>query len=231
MLRFPELEGEEGEEKRLGRKDREAVEKKMRSVLRILAQEGVSRVVLGAWGCGAYGNPVMDVARAWSAVLDGVQQSVSGKKEKKKVKEEEETWDQLEEVVFAVSNAKMAKDFAKAFGTDVEVEKGPGLDGDEDEEEEEDSIAQELRVKIQEMEGQLAQVWNPDLKVRMGAILEGLRAQLAERDDTSEDESSDAENGGSYDSRGTHNEEVLDDNDSEIDDDADEDDKDSQGNP
>ena len=41
MLRFPELEGEEDEEKRLGKKDREIVEKKIRAVLRMAEQRGV----------------------------------------------------------------------------------------------------------------------------------------------------------------------------------------------
>lgn len=55
MLRFPELEGGDEEVKRLSRKDRTMVEAKMRAVLRIAARKGAKNLVLGAWGCGAYG--------------------------------------------------------------------------------------------------------------------------------------------------------------------------------
>lgn len=227
MLRFPELEGDEGEGKRLGKKDREATEKKMRSVLRILASEGVSKVVLGAWGCGAYGNPVRDVAKAWRTVLDGVQQTGNNKKNKRKGNEETETWDQLDEIMFAISNAKMATDFAAAFGEGIEVEKGPGGDPEENEEEEEDIVAQELRTKIQEMDGQIAQVWNPDLRVRMSAILEGLRAQLAQIESSSEVESAGSETADSNHSQGSHNGEVLE-ADGSVSEESGEDDKDDQ---
>jgi hypothetical protein len=63
------------------------------------------------------------------------------------------------------------------------VEAGPTQDvGDEDDDEGEDKVAEELRAKIAEMEGQVSQVWNPGLKSRMGVILEGLRTQLKERE-------------------------------------------------
>lgn len=172
MLRFPELEGEEGN-RRLGRRDKEMVEKKMRAVMRIAQGKGITKVVLGAWGCGAYGNPVIDIAEAWKKVLkSGVGTHGKGRRER-------ETWKGIEEVVFAISQRGMAREFAGVFG--LEVEAGPGQD-DEDEEEDEDKVAEELRGKIKEMEGQVSQVWNPDLKARMGKILEGLKAQLAERE-------------------------------------------------
>jgi uncharacterized protein (TIGR02452 family) len=176
MLRFPDLEGEEEEEKRLGKKDRELVEAKMRGVLRILDRKGVKKTVLGAWGCGAYGNPVRDIAQAWRCVLDG---NGAGSARKGKRGEESERWEQLEEVVFAISNRKMAEDFAKEFGFEVEMGSGGKVD-QEDDVEEDDAAGQELSAKIKEMEGQIAQVWNPDLKARLGVILDGLRAQLAE---------------------------------------------------
>ncbi|OAL05500.1 hypothetical protein IQ06DRAFT_239635 [Phaeosphaeriaceae sp. SRC1lsM3a] len=180
MLRFPELEGGEEEVKRLGKKDRGIVDGKMRAVLRIMQQKGVKKVVLGAWGCGAYGNPVIDVAQAWRKVLDG---AASGSKGGKKGKTTEaETWPNLEEVVFAISNRKMAKDFAHAFDSKIDVEDGPGDNVDDEDDEEEDKVAEELRAKINEMESQLSAVWNPDLKARMGVILDGLKAQLAERE-------------------------------------------------
>jgi uncharacterized protein (TIGR02452 family) len=190
MLRFPELEGGEGEEKRLSKGDRDIVERKMRGVLRILAAKGIKRAILGAWGCGAYGNPVADIARAWKAVLVNVQSTGLKSGAKKNI---EEAWEDLEEVVFAIPNPRMASDFAKAYGG-VAVEDGPGRGEEEEEDSQEDEVARELETKIEEMEGQIAQVWNPDLKVRLGAILEGLRAQLAERVGPSLDEADDESN-------------------------------------
>lgn len=49
--------------------DRTLVEAKMRAVLRMAELNRVDGLVLGAWGCGAYGNPVGEVARAWRKVL------------------------------------------------------------------------------------------------------------------------------------------------------------------
>lgn len=178
MLRFPDLEGEEDEVKKLGKKDREIVEKKMRGVLRIAAAKGVKKLVLGAWGCGAYGNPVVDVAQAWSRVLSG---AAAGATKKGKA-ESSEVWLDLEDVVFAIQNPRMAKDFADAFEGDIQIEEGPRSLGEDDEDEgEEDEVTQELQLKIEEMEGQISKVWNPDLKSRLGVVLDGLKVQLKER--------------------------------------------------
>jgi uncharacterized protein (TIGR02452 family) len=179
MLRFPELEAG-----RLASKDRDAVEKKMRGVLRVLERKGCRRVVLGAWGCGAYAVPVGDVAGAWRRVIDGLVPS------HKKSKAAAETWPGIQDIVFAISNRKMAADFARAFDPDLVVEDAPGDAVDEDSDEE-DKEAEELRSKIREMEGQVSLVWNADLKARMGSILEGLKAQLREREGASADDDED----------------------------------------
>jgi uncharacterized protein (TIGR02452 family) len=209
MLRFPELEGGEEEVKRLGKKDREAVEGKVRAVLRICERKGVKKVVLGAWGCGAYGNPVVDIAEAFHKVLSGSPSPGKGKKGKK---DDAESWPSLEEVIFAIPNRKLATDFAYAFGNRIELEAGPGMADGEDEEDEEDKVAEELRTKIQEMESQLrtGRVWNPDLKARMGSILDGLKAQLREREGTPE---TSTQNGG--DERESDEDESEDDGDHE----------------
>jgi uncharacterized protein (TIGR02452 family) len=186
MLRFPELEGGDEEMKRLAKGDREMVEEKMRAVMRIASSRGVKRIVLGAWGCGAYGNPVRDVAEAWCKVLTGGKKASS-------TTEQGETWAGIEEIVFAISNQKMAREFAYAFDPSIEIESGPaGSTGEEEEEEEEaDAMAKELRTKIAEMEGQLGSVWSPHLKQRMDVILDGLRAQLQEREEEHSGESCD----------------------------------------
>ncbi|KZM24744.1 uncharacterized protein EKO05_0005324 [Ascochyta rabiei] len=201
MLRFPDLEGEEDEVKRLAKKDREIMERKMRAVLRIAEMKGVKKLVLGAWGCGAYGNPVADVASAWSRVLSGA--SSSAKKSKMTVAVE--TWPNLGDVVFAISNPRMAADFAKAFGGGIEAEAGPRSSDADDEDDEEghgvDKVATELRAKIEEMESQLSKVWNADLKSRLGVVLDGLKAQLRERQgvgDDSEQDGIDSDKAGAF---------------------------------
>jgi hypothetical protein len=115
---------------------------------------------------------------------------------------EREMWEGLEQVVFAISRSKMANEFAEAFGADVEVEAGPGggTDDDDDEEEEEDEeedgVAEELRTKIKEMEGQITHVWNPDLKARLTIILKDLRSRLAEREPVKNKDEEEQEQGG-----------------------------------
>lgn len=186
MLRFPDLEGEEDEVKTLAKKDRDIVEKKMIAVLRIAKAKGVKRLVLGAWGCGAYGNPIADIAEAWSCVLSGA--STAGGK-KSKAAAPLETWPNIEEVIFAIPNPKMAADFARAFGGGVEVEAGQrGFTEDDDESNEDDKIIQELQTKIQEMESQLGKVYNAGLKSRLGVVLESLKTQLHEKQTGQSDE-------------------------------------------
>jgi hypothetical protein len=153
-------------------------------VLRVAMAKGARKLVLGAWGCGAYGNPVRDIAEAWRAVLvpgSSPSPAASSPSSSKKGAKKVETWEGLEEVVFAISSRRMARDFAHAFGG-LEVEDGPeGADEDEGEEET-DEVAEELRAKIAEIEGQVEKVWNAELKQRMSVILEGLRSQLRERE-------------------------------------------------
>ncbi|PVH99156.1 hypothetical protein DM02DRAFT_643180 [Periconia macrospinosa] len=176
MLRFPDLLGEEGEEKRLSKKDAKIVERKMRAVLRIASSFGVKKLILGAWGCGAYGNPVNDIAEAWQRVLGGVNDGHGRKSSNEPV----ESWDSVSEVVFAISSRKIAEAFGEAFRIEIEYLQG-GHSEDESDHHSDQAVG-ELRSKIQEMEDQLGKVWNPDLKQRMGAILDGLRSQLRERE-------------------------------------------------
>ncbi|KAG5940417.1 hypothetical protein E4U59_002451 [Claviceps monticola] len=65
MLRMPDVEGGKYADPR----DEELVVRKMRAVMRMVRGRGVMKLVLGAWGCGAYGNPVGEIARAWARVL------------------------------------------------------------------------------------------------------------------------------------------------------------------
>ncbi|KAI1299598.1 hypothetical protein F5Y03DRAFT_248984 [Xylaria venustula] len=214
MLRLPETED--------GRyatpADRELVLRKMRAVMRVFAAKGCTHVVLGAWGCGAYGNPVSEVAEAWRRVLvvgpsNTVQGNGKGGQEGKSAKSRNknrtpENWGPfIEEVVFAIKDGGMAAAFAQAFGEDVLSD--PSLDSDsvpggedgslsggfEDQEEDPVQAAQvaELREKIAQLEIQVAQVRSLQLKNGLETVLAGLRKQLPTAD---EDEGGDVDGDG-----------------------------------
>ncbi|OAA50521.1 hypothetical protein NOR_00971 [Metarhizium rileyi] len=108
MLRMPDVDGDAYVED----KDKEMVTKKMRAVMRMMRRRGVQRIVLGAWGCGAYGNPVREIARAWKRVLCG---------RKGREIDDGEGWDGLE-VVFAIKDRRMAHLFASEFGDGLTIE-------------------------------------------------------------------------------------------------------------
>jgi len=108
MLRLPDVMRIDGEDRYAEDKDREAVVAKMRAVMRMCKSRGAGRIVLGAWGCGAYANPVNEVAKAWKRVLLG-----TGKKAG-------EVWDGLE-IIFAIRDSGMAKEFATQFGEGLDV--------------------------------------------------------------------------------------------------------------
>jgi uncharacterized protein (TIGR02452 family) len=103
MLRGPDISEKRGVRTWANEGDMETVLAKMRIVMRSLVQHEVKRVVLGAWGCGAYGNPVDEVARLWHIVLLG------GKKGRK------EEWPGIEEVVFAITDITQTAVFRARF--------------------------------------------------------------------------------------------------------------------
>ena len=49
--------------------DARLMQEKMRTVLRVAAGNGHGQIVLGAFGCGAFGNPGEEVAGMWKGVL------------------------------------------------------------------------------------------------------------------------------------------------------------------
>ncbi|ROT38008.1 hypothetical protein SODALDRAFT_278423 [Sodiomyces alkalinus F11] len=208
MPRNPDTEADpsSGRRRYVRDKDRQLVLDKMKMVMRVCRVKGVRRVVLGAWGCGAYGNPVGEVAAAWRKVL--LPRTTDGGKGKKKkggggggggggsgaVKED---WrDVVEEVVFAVKDAGMADAFAAAFGEGLVREELAGSHGGEDEggdgEEEggdqEDDPGQadraELRARIHELEVRIQASTNPQLKQGLLSILASLVNQLPADEDS-----------------------------------------------
>ncbi|ETS74172.1 hypothetical protein PFICI_14038 [Pestalotiopsis fici W106-1] len=172
MLRMPETEvnEESGRGRYVNSSDRDTILQKMRIVMRVFQAKGARKVVLGAWGCGAYGNPVGEIAAAWSKVLLGG---------KNKAKAKKETWSGIDEVVFAIKDPGLADGFEAAFG--------PGLtrraaeDASEEESENDDAEAfrlKELQDKISELEQRMAQTANAQVKSGLGGILAGLKSQL-----------------------------------------------------
>ncbi|EON69980.1 hypothetical protein W97_09245 [Coniosporium apollinis CBS 100218] len=232
MLRFPdvveveveggrsgkaEVAGEEkgGTERRYASvKDRDMVLRKMRAVMRILCQKKVEKVVLCAWGCGAYGNPVGEVARAWRKVLLGG--GDEGKRKRgSKGGAAEETWEGVKEVMFAIADRRMAEGFARCFGAGLEVEMTESNEGVEANPEDDGSTQaiEELQAKVAELRIQISQVRSPHLKSRLQEILSGLEKDLADKAGSALSESSGAEHeGGTEDGLGGESsiaEEVL----------------------
>ncbi|KAK8180765.1 hypothetical protein BC567DRAFT_241587 [Phyllosticta citribraziliensis] len=185
MLRFPDLDGggedddDDAPKRYASPRDRELVISNMRAVLRIARAKGVDRLVLGAWGCGAYGNPVGEIARAWQTVLRGG--------EGKKRASASESWGPLE-VVFAIRDRRMAEDFAACFSPRLVVEESPCRNtastacDDVTCDDGETAAVNEMREKIAEIEAQMAQSRVPGLKARLEDILAGLKSQLGEHE-------------------------------------------------
>lgn len=96
-------------------KDREVITLKMKSVLRIAQHRGCKRLVLGAWGCGAYGNPVTEIASIWRKVIAGTPAQRRPNKER---------WEGIEDITFAITQTWMASQFVHAF-KDVLADDGP----------------------------------------------------------------------------------------------------------
>ncbi|RSL54082.1 hypothetical protein CEP54_010091 [Fusarium duplospermum] len=177
MLRGPEIDVNElGRGSYTHEKDRELVLQKMKMVMRICQAKGVKRLVAGAWGCGAYGNPVGEVARAWKKVLLPPRKNGKGKQKGTK-----ETWDGVEEVVFAIKDSGMAEAFAEAFGEGLLRDETPDAEDDEDDEADPEEVKRkELQEKIKELEQRIEAATNPRVKAGLTSILEGLRKQLPE---------------------------------------------------
>ncbi|KAK5192241.1 hypothetical protein LTR92_008188 [Exophiala xenobiotica] len=187
MLRFPDVEeaeeeeeeGEEHEEpkKYANPKDRTTAIERIRCVMEILGSKGVEKCVLGAWGCGAYGNPVPEIARAFKKVIWGGEVKGGRKTGKGGV-----CWGSLREVAFAIKEGKTASEFAKHFGVEVALEKRP-TPGEQEQTNEEDERAAEtirdLEDKIRELDLRINLSKNPALKAPLDTIRADLRSQLA----------------------------------------------------
>lgn len=181
MLRFPEVEvGEAGGGNYVNSKDRQMVEDKMEAVMRIVKEKGAGKkrarrgLVLGAWGCGAYGNPVQEIAQCWRKVLLGDREEVStGMESCDKVLEAPNDMD----IVFAIKERKMAAHFAQHFGGGIQLEVPEG-DGDDDQSSHNNetiSSQNELHDKISQLEAQIARSTSQVQKEMLGKMLQKLK--------------------------------------------------------
>ncbi|KAK3680262.1 hypothetical protein LTR78_000640 [Recurvomyces mirabilis] len=186
MLRFPNSKDRIEETREYGcscgvsycDRDRDLVIRKMKAVMRVAQLKGAERIVLGAWGCGAYGNPVKEVAKLWRKVIAGSQ---------RQRRPNAERWQGIKEIVFAIPDRKMANEFNDAF-TDILLPgwptqtsdvATPGSDSPCREEEEDAEIAS-IVLRIQETELQVEESSGPRTKNRLRDILAGLNRDLAQ---------------------------------------------------
>lgn len=74
--------------------------------MRVAVDKGINMLVLGAWGYGAYRNPLGEVVEAWREVLSG----------------DKEKWEGIEEVVFAIldRNGTMHQRFKDSWGDGIQ---------------------------------------------------------------------------------------------------------------
>ena len=179
MHRMPDVEEtEEGKKRYANHKDREMTEAKMRAVLRIAKAKGAKRLVLGAWGCGAYQNPLSEIAAAWRKLLLDDPQCGSTSKAIDCASTVEH-WNSIE-IVFAIKERKMAEQFAECFGQQVEVnEPSNEVDADDDNTADE-AAAAELKDKIAQLESQIAATRSDVLRQRLTNILDNLRSSQNE---------------------------------------------------
>jgi uncharacterized protein (TIGR02452 family) len=191
-LRFPSITVDEttGRGSYSNDKDRDLVSEKMRTVMRIFQAKKVSRVVLGAWGCGAFGHPVGEVAAAWRKVLLGSERARKNKKGK------QEVWTGIETVMFAIKDPGLADAFAQAFGDGlIHEEEEAGEEVDEDFDGGLDAARlREMEEKITEMRSRIQQARTPELKAGLTSILAGLEGQVPKAaDPVGSDVSADSE--------------------------------------
>ncbi|KAK1727880.1 hypothetical protein CaCOL14_012594 [Colletotrichum acutatum] len=196
MLRNPEIERDEdtGFSHYVQEKDRQLILEKMKIVLRICQLKGIRKIVLGAWGCGAYGNPVAEVAKAWKKAL------LPRNDRKGKKKGNKETWSGIEEVVFAIKDIGMADAFEEAFGKGIDRD----VEAEVDESDEDIDIAQrdreELQARIAELKQRIDATPNPQVKKGLDSILDGLISQLPTNSGKDIDEDEDEVDGSEDDS-------------------------------
>lgn len=167
MHRMPEVEEDESGTKRyVNIRDRHAAEQKIRAVMRMVSLKGSRKIVLGAWGCGTYGNPVTDIIEAFYRVLKPEKSSETGTLDKAT---QIEDWKGIE-CIFAISDRRLAQSFADRFKLDVERSSTDECNDIDDPEEQSESANM-----IVQLEHQIENARSELLKERLRYTLEKLR--------------------------------------------------------
>ncbi|KAK0702153.1 hypothetical protein B0H67DRAFT_547107 [Lasiosphaeris hirsuta] len=148
-------------------RDRELIAQKMHFVMNLVQAKGARSVVLGAWGCGAYSNPVGEVATAWKSVLMGSREGGGDK-----------NWHGIEDIVFAIKDKSLAEKFAEYFGDGITRDDEASNTPSEGGEDLEDTEMGTLSDKIRETKASMEQAKSPHLKLGLSRVLSGLEDQL-----------------------------------------------------
>jgi hypothetical protein len=152
-------------------KDRELALGKMQAVLNMLKSQKAEYVVLGAWGCGAYGNPISEIATAWKRAILGTKTKAVGS-------------GSIKEIVFAIKDERMARDFAREWGNDMQVQQAEKPTSSTVKDNMQEQHVEELRQKIKTLELQVTEVKTPMLKQGLEGTLHTLRRELAKAEES-----------------------------------------------
>lgn len=173
---------------------RDLVVRKMKAVLRIAQSKGIQTLVLGAWGCGVYGNPVKEIAEMWRKVIAGAP---------RQRRPNAERWDGINEVLFAIPDRTMLEEFRLAFkgvlapnvptpASEIPHEQDPSMS-------KEMERTSEVIRKMAGIEMQLENSRNTRLRQTLRDTLAELERELSQGDratrqeDASEDEAEEAD--------------------------------------
>nr|OQO13827.1 hypothetical protein B0A51_18447 [Rachicladosporium sp. CCFEE 5018] len=154
-------------------RDKDIVTRKMKAVLRLAESKGVEKLVLGAWGCGAYNNPVHQVANIWRKVIAG---------SPRQRRPNTERYSGIKEIVFAIPDRSMLHEFEKAFAgvlcTEPQVSPAQDATDAGAERTAQDAHTSDLIAKIALVELDLEQGPNPQRRRRLRAQLADLNRDL-----------------------------------------------------
>lgn len=153
--------------------DQELMTRKMKAVMRIAEAKCAERLVIGVWGCNAYGNPVKEVAKIWRKVISGSPRQRIPNAER---------WNGIQEIVFAVPDRSIVREFKRAFidilctepMTPPMVE--PAAEGTEASAP--DVMIEDLIIEVVETELQLEQTISPRSRLRIKEALGQLNRDL-----------------------------------------------------
>ncbi|WPG99532.1 Hypothetical protein R9X50_00234700 [Acrodontium crateriforme] len=184
MIRFPDINKNRSEDREEGGcscgvsycdTDRELVTRKMKAVMRIAQSKGTEKLILGAWGCGAYGNPVKEVAKIWRKVIAG---------SPRQRRPNAEQWEGIREIIFAIPDRTMLREFEIAFGDLITNDPSTPLhwrsSNPRSQDERADAQNSELMTKIAETEMQMELTSSSRIKARLRDVLANLNRELSQ---------------------------------------------------